>query len=127
MAFNSIIILPLRITQALFALLVLILLAYSSHNWSYYSYSPSSINFLIFVSVWTLLALIYLILAPMRFQRYAHKYAILGIEAITMLFWFAGFIALAALLSDVNVVGSASHWRPWRTGVAGDVFAAFEW
>jgi len=78
---------------------------------------------MIFTSVWTLLVLIYLILAPLRFAHLAHKYGILAAEAVTMIFWFAGFIALAVLLTDIgcrrgNVCGAA---------IAGDVFAAFEW
>jgi hypothetical protein len=52
MAFNSIIILPLRLTQALFAIIVLGVLAYSAHDWTWGHWSPDEINFLIFCSVW---------------------------------------------------------------------------
>lgn len=123
MAFNTIVILPLRIAQAVFAFLILILLSYSAHNWSYYG-TPSQMAFLIFCAVWTLLALVYLVLAPMKMQQYAHKYTILAVEAVTMIFWFAGFIAMADFLSWWSIGG---HWAPWSTAVAGDVFAAFTW
>ncbi|KAK3077419.1 hypothetical protein LTS18_010309, partial [Coniosporium uncinatum] len=119
MAFNFV--LPVRIVQAVFAIIVLGVLAYAAHDWSQW-WSPSSVNFLIFTSVWTLLALAYLIITPGRFPTLAHKYGILAAEAVTMLFWFAGFVALATLLGDINcragnVCGSS---------IAGDVFAAFE-
>ena len=41
-----------------------------------------------------------------------------------MLFWFAGFIALAVLLTDI---GCGSRNGVCAASVAGDVFAAFEW
>ena len=100
----------------------------ASSDWAWW-WSPSQINFLIFTSVWTLLALIYLIIAPARYPTAAHKFGILAAEVLTMLFWFAGFIALAVLLTDVGCsAGGAGHWwGPCRAAIAGDVFAAFEW
>merc|ERR1711964_869556 len=111
--------------QAVFSIIVLGTLAYAADRfWD----SPSEINFLIFVSVWTLLALAYLIVAPMKFQQFAHKWAILGLEAVTMIFWFAGFIALADLLGGARC-GSRAGRRSGvcRSSIAGCVFAAFEW
>jgi len=126
MGFNyGILILPIRAVQAVFSIIVLGTLAYAADRfWD----SPSEINFLIFVSVWTLLALAYLIVAPMKFQQFAHKWAILGVEAVTMIFWFAGFIALADLLGDARC-GSRAGRRSGvcRSSIAGCVFAAFEW
>lgn len=92
--------------------------------WSKYwhAYSPSEINFLIFASVWSLLALVYLILSPWKFPTAAHKFGILAAEALTMLFWFAGFIALAVFLTDRVCVG-----RVCDSAKAATVFAAFEW
>ncbi|KAJ9666104.1 hypothetical protein H2201_003782 [Coniosporium apollinis] len=112
MAFNFT--LPLRILQALFALIVL-----GCTSWIVSLYdvpgvrAPSSISFLLFTSIWTLLALIYLIVAPARFPQYAHKFGILGVEAVTMLFWFAGFIAAAVLLFTATTAMAALH--VWRT------------
>lgn len=64
--------------------------------------SPSEFNFLIFASVWSILALVYLIVVPWKFADRAvgHKFGILAAEAVTMIFWFAGFVALAVFLSD---------------------------
>lgn len=123
MAFNFT--LPLRVAQALLAILVLGLTAYvvSSWNGPYGTGSPTEANFLLFVSVWTILAVAYLIVAPARFPTAAHKFGILAAEAITMIFWFAGFIAFAVLLTDWG----CRRGSPCRTSQAAVVFAAFEW
>jgi len=116
--------LPLRVVQGVLAIIILGLLAYAANSWSW-SWSPSQVNFLIFTSVWTLLAVAYLIVAPLRFTVAAHKFGILAAEAVTMLFWFAGFIALAVLLTDIGCTGR--HGGVCGASIAGDVFAAFEW
>ena len=85
--------------------------------------SPSQVNFLVFTSVWTLLATAYLALTPIYMPRAAHKFVILAIEAVTMIFWFAGFIALAVFLSGLNLcLGNVC-----RSAEAATVFGAFEW
>lgn len=135
--------LPIRIVQAVLSIIVLGLMAYGmstflSHvfsfiitnifvaaaDWSYW-WSPDSVNFLVFTSVWSLLALIYLIVTPTHFPRLAHKWIIVAVEALTMLFWFAGFIALAVMLNNLDA--GHSHWGVLRASIAGDVFAAFLW
>lgn len=65
------------------------------------SWSPHSLNFMLFTSVWSLLAVAYLTLAPTRFPRAAHKSAIAAVEFLTMVFWFAAFIAVAVLWRDI--------------------------
>lgn len=85
--------------------------------------SPSQINFLIFTSIWTLLALAYLTLSPWLFPRAAHKFAILAVETLTMLFWFAGFIALSVFVSNLILCGG----RACNSAKAACVFGAFEW
>jgi len=117
-------ILPIRVIQAVLAIIVLGLLAYASNSWSWF-WSPSSVNFLIFTSVWTLLVVAYLVIAPMRFPAAAHRFGILAAEFVTMLFWFAGFIAVASLLGEIDCGGS--DWGPCKASIAADVFAAFEW
>lgn len=42
-----------------------------------------------------------------------------------MIFWFAGFVALAVMLNNVNC--GHSHWSVCQASIAGDVFAAFLW
>lgn len=95
-----------------------------AHWWDGYrhSYSPSQVNFLLFTCAWTILALAYLIVAPARFPVAAHKYGILAVEFLTMIFWFAGFIALAVLVDEYWCIG-----RVCDCAKAGAAFGAFLW
>ncbi|KAK7546245.1 membrane-associating domain-containing protein [Phyllosticta citricarpa] len=122
MAFNWL--LPLRIAQAVFTIIVLGLVSFVSNWWTnhWFADSPAEVNFLIFTSVWTLLALGYLLLAPWKFPAAAHKYAVLAVEALTMLFWFAGFIAIAVWLDNRVCFGTVCD-----SARAATAFAAFEW
>lgn len=79
---------------------------------------------MLFTSVWTLLAVAYLVLAPARFPAAAHKYAIAGVEAVTMIFWFAAWVAVAALWGDI---GCGSRSGVCGAGTAAIVFGAFIW
>ena len=90
---------------------------------SLYGDSPSRVNFLIFTAVWTFLIAPLLFLAPRRFPRYANKWAVLGLDAVTMLFWFAGFIALAVFHHRLLLCwGHVCHVM-----IAAIVFGAIEW
>lgn len=62
--------------------------------------TPGEIHYLIFVAVWTLLVLAFLMLAPKFLASIASNIVILALEFLTMLFWFAGFIALAIEVDD---------------------------
>jgi hypothetical protein len=123
MAFNFT--LPLRVAQGLLAILVLGLTAYVVSNWNgpWGTWSPAEANFLLFTAVWTLLAVAYLTIAPARFPTAAHKFGILAAEFLTMIFWFAGFIALAVLLTDWGCRRGSNC----RASQAATVFGAFEW
>lgn len=59
----------------------------------------------------------------MRFPAAAHKFAILAVEAVTMIFWFAGFIALAAMTGGWG----CGSFGPCRAAIAAAVFGAIEW
>jgi hypothetical protein len=84
--------------------------------------SPVEFNFLIFSSVWTLLALTYLTVVSARFPRLAHRFATLGADALTMTFWFGGFVALAVFLSSRVCFGNVCNVAKAAVG-----FAALEW
>jgi hypothetical protein len=107
--------------------------------------SPSQINFLIFVPLFSFISLAYIELAP-RFMkkgnlspthtsRYEHRgdgkltltashpYIHFGVELVNMLFYFAGFIALATFLGKLLFCrGSVC-----AAARADAVFAAFGW
>ncbi|OBT67267.1 hypothetical protein VE03_02630 [Pseudogymnoascus sp. 23342-1-I1] len=113
--------LPARAVQAVLAVIVLGLLADVTTNW----FTASEVNFLIFNSIWTLLAVAYLVIAPLTFPVAAHKYGILVAESLTMLFWFAGFIALGDLLGAIGCTSRMG--KPCGEPIAATVFGAFEW
>ncbi|KND94501.1 hypothetical protein TOPH_00876 [Tolypocladium ophioglossoides CBS 100239] len=62
---------------------------------------PGSLNFLVFASCFSMLSILYLELAPKVYQRAAHPYAALGVEATNTVFYFAGFIAYAVFLGGL--------------------------
>ncbi|CAZ84976.1 unnamed protein product [Tuber melanosporum] len=86
-------ILLLRVTQGVLAFIVLGVAAYVVDG---YDGAVDAANFLVFDSVWTFIALGYVVVTPMFFPNFHNRWAVLGVEAITMVFWFAGFVALAA-------------------------------
>lgn len=82
-------------------------------------------NFLLFDAIWTfLVAVPFLVLSPLYLQQFAHKYALIAVEAITLLFWFAGFIAVAAILPPSAACSRSSVCKGLQ---AATVFGAFEW
>ncbi|KAF1844668.1 uncharacterized protein K460DRAFT_365611 [Cucurbitaria berberidis CBS 394.84] len=122
---------PVRAVQAILSLTVLGLMGYVSSWWSTHwrQSSPSEVNFLLFAPAWSVLVLVPLLVIPLRFSHLllspAAKYGLLGLEALTMLFWFGGFIALAVFLRDRICFGmvcdvaragtavSAVNWVAW--------------
>jgi hypothetical protein len=90
-----------------------------------YYWTPASVAFMLFTSIWTLLAVAYLALAPTKFPRAAHKYAITAVEALTMLFWFAAFVAVASRWGNQWWVGKQGTF--YSAGIAAIVFSAFVW
>ncbi|KAK0674478.1 hypothetical protein QBC41DRAFT_965 [Cercophora samala] len=138
MSLSKKIILPLRAIQGLFALLVLALSSYVAHwyNTTTVISSPSSINFLFFVSLYSLLSILSLELLIPRFvapRTAASNYIALGVELSNVVFWFAGFVGLAVFLSKLlfcrgsvcqsaqaDVAFAAAGWLIWTgTGVLG--------
>ncbi|KAJ4369738.1 hypothetical protein N0V83_005501 [Neocucurbitaria cava] len=119
---------PVRGVQALLSVVVLGLMAYVSSWWSSHwrQLSPSEVNFMIFAPAWSILALTALLVIPMKFSHLlaspAARYGMLGLEALTMLFWFGGFIAMAVFLSDRICFGTVCD-----VARAGTVISAFNW
>ena len=91
-----------------------------------YNWSPASVDFMLFCSLWTLLAVAYLLLVPTRFPRFAHKFAIAAVEFITMIFWFAAFVAVAVRWNNAWW-GYGGKGTFYSCGVAAIVFSAFLW
>ncbi|KAJ9141894.1 hypothetical protein NKR23_g7543 [Pleurostoma richardsiae] len=94
-------VLPLRIVQGVFAVIVLGLSGYVAnwYNVDTLTSSPSQINFLVFTPVFSILSIAYLELAPRFLPRFTHPWATIALETTNVMFYFAGFVALAVFLS----------------------------
>ncbi|KAI1748897.1 membrane-associating domain-containing protein [Xylaria castorea] len=88
-----------HLVAAIFAIIELGLTAYwASLYHSYFGFggnSPSTVNFMIFNSVWSILVLVYIGLTPLYMTSVFHRLGALAVNVITAIFWFAGSIALA--------------------------------
>ncbi|KAI0837347.1 membrane-associating domain-containing protein [Hypoxylon sp. FL0890] len=98
---TNIIILGLRAAQLAFAFIVMALTAYVAHwyNVDTLTSSPSQINWLLAVSLFTIVSVAYLELTPRFIPRLSHKMVAVGIEAANAVFYFSGFVALAVFMS----------------------------
>ena len=102
-------------------------------DWGVNHDTPSQVAFLLFSSVWSLLALAYLVLAPVYLitggensshvsRNQTHRYAMTALDTITTIFWLAGWIALAEL------IGGPSTCTNFCAAIQASVaFAAFLW
>ncbi|ETS77532.1 hypothetical protein PFICI_11406 [Pestalotiopsis fici W106-1] len=110
----SMVILGLRAVQLLFGFIVLGLSAYVAHwyNADTLTASPSQIDWLLFCSLFTILSVVYLEVAPRAMPKIVHPMAVVAVELLNALFYFAGFIALSVFISKLlfcrgSVCGSA--------------------
>jgi len=123
MAFG--LLLPLRIAQFVFSIVVIGLSAYVAHWYDAdtLTASPSQINFLIFVPLFSFVSIAYLEVTPRFVPKASHPYLHLCFEVLNLLYYFAGFIALAVFLSKLLFCrGSVC-----AAARAAAVFAAFSW
>lgn len=80
---------------------------------------------MLFNGVWSLFIVVpYFILAPIFIPALAHRFALVAVDAVTMIFWFAGFIALAADIGDPQGCSKGSLCREMQAATA---FGAFSW
>ena len=102
--------------------------------------TPSQDAFELFCAVWTILVVIFLAASARLFDRKLHHpFIVLGLNALTMLFWFAAFIAMAVFHHnlenvdvfdgfDDNVYGVCGLIGSYCPSVeAAAIFGAFEW
>ena len=110
--------------SALLALLSLLELGLTAHVANATNGWIDPNNFLVFCSVWSLLVLFYLYFAPRHFSSppFFHRYAPLGLLAVTSLFWFAGAVAAAARLGAPRCRDGVC--RSFQAAIA---FAFFIW
>jgi len=128
------VVLPLRGVALLFSIIELGLTAYGvsifdgsvSDGFVTYYYNFGALNFLLFCSLWSILLLIYLIVS-LRMPHITHLFVTTALLFITMIFWFAGFVALAVFLG--STINGACSSGVGSCGVldAATAFAAFLW
>ncbi|KAF2443647.1 hypothetical protein P171DRAFT_432859 [Karstenula rhodostoma CBS 690.94] len=122
------IVLGARGLQALLSVVILGLMAYVASWWSTHwrAMSPVEVNFMVFSPVWSLLAVAALVVVPMKFSSLTTsapvKFGLLALETLTMLYWFAGFVALAVFLRDRICFGAVCD-----VAKAGTVLSAVNW
>lgn len=101
-----------HIVAAVFSIIELGLTGYlvSEYDGSYFGWhgsaSPDRTNFMLFNAIWSLLVLAYVGLTPLYMTSLFHKLAALALEALTMIFWFAGSIAVAVMIGAPKCGGS---------------------
>ncbi|KAL2127433.1 hypothetical protein VTI74DRAFT_10751 [Chaetomium olivicolor] len=124
--------LVIRITQGLFASLVLILSGFVAnwYNTTTTVPTPSEIKFLIFGAIWSCLSLLCIEVMIPRFLprtlKTHHHLLLLPLEATNALFYFAGFIALSVFLSKLLFCrGAVCHVAQADVALAAFSFAVW--
>ena len=113
----------ISIVHAVLAVFLIIELGLTAYMVDFFRHwTPSSYAFLLFCSVWSILMLLYLALAPRFAPRIYHNMIALGILAVTSLFWFAGATAVAARLGVPHC--DNNHCRSVQAAIA---FGYFIW
>jgi hypothetical protein len=110
----------LHIVGALFAFIDLVMAAYVADQ---FAISPSSVSFVVFCSVWSLLVLAYVGLFPVYVSQFYRSVVALGLLVVTAIFWFAGAIAEAVSVGT----RSCGAWSPCHTAQASIAFSFFLW
>ncbi|KAH8885791.1 hypothetical protein GQ53DRAFT_659009 [Thozetella sp. PMI_491] len=91
------------------------------HPWAQ---TPSQEGFMLFNAIWSLLVLAYVGLAPLYYTRIFHRLFSLVLEGITMIFWFAGSIALAVMFGGPYHCGANTYCGSVEAAIA---FGFFLW
>lgn len=86
------------------------------------SHSESRYNFMLFVTVWSFVVMLYTGLARSFFSRIYHSLIGLALISITALFWFAGSIAIA-----VDIPTNCRSNGDCRVVQAATAFGFFIW
>jgi hypothetical protein len=81
---------------------------------------------MLFNTIWTILVLVYLGVVPHVLATLYHSIIAFGLLGISTLFWFAGSIALAALIGAGNC-NVSSVCGPYRASQAATAFGFFIW
>jgi Membrane-associating domain len=85
--------------------------------------APAEVTFLVFTSLFSLLSIsLSMIASTARFEQYANPFAEIGMDALLMVCWFGGFIALPVFLKQRVCFGTVC-----KVAYASVFFSAMEW
>ncbi|KAK4235605.1 membrane-associating domain-containing protein [Achaetomium macrosporum] len=118
----------IRVTQGVFALIVLSLSGFVAHWYNTVTAfpSPPEINFLIFGAIWSWLSLVCIEVLPRFLPRTPKAYIAAPFDLTNTLFWFSGCIALSVFLGKLFFCrGSVCHAA--RADVAFGAFSFIIW
>ncbi|KAF2454488.1 hypothetical protein BDY21DRAFT_105238 [Lineolata rhizophorae] len=90
-------ILWVRAARALLAVIVLGLCAYSL---SIIAMIQASFN--VFAALWTFFVTTYILVAELAVPGMYHRFAVLGLEVVTLIFWLAGFASMSGLAANAD-------------------------
>ncbi|KFY23149.1 hypothetical protein V493_06050 [Pseudogymnoascus sp. VKM F-4281 (FW-2241)] len=139
MAENKTLSYTLRALQLIFAIIVMGTDGYAIHVFrghtvyvhfefgNFYSYYgvPNAWGFLMFCAAWTVLIVIFHLIAGISFaDRALIGYIRVAVEAVAVLSWLAGFIAVAVQISTDTCSAGKNSCGSLK---AATVFGAFEW
>lgn len=96
-------VLALRAVQGVFAVIILGLSAsvIQWYNDDTLTSPPAPVSFMIFVPLFSMVSCVYLEITPKFLPKYLHPWAVLGFEVINVIFYFAGFVAMAVFLNNL--------------------------
>lgn len=105
-------------------------------DWGVNHDTPSQVAFVLFASAWSILALMYLALAPLRLIKggenekqvrtnLIHRCAVTGLDVVTMVFWLAGWIALVDLIGGPTTCADFCAAIQASAGLAAGIWACF--
>jgi hypothetical protein len=99
-----------RFVQASLSVLLLGLVCYPTHIYTTaISNAPDALAFNIFTPVWTFIVLAYALIVPLKYPKCWNKWASLGLEVVTWVFWLTAFAIMADFVRKSSVFGKTNY------------------
>lgn len=99
-----------RVVQASLSVLLLGLVCYPTNIYTTaISNAPDALAFNIFTPVWTFIVLAYALFVPLKYPKYWNKWASLGLEVVTWIFWLTSFAIMADFVRKTSVYGKRNY------------------
>jgi len=100
----------IRIVQGGLSVLLLALVCYPTSVWTTsVTNAPDALAFNLFTAIWTFLVLGYAIAVPLKAPKYWNKWASIGLEIVTWVFWLAAFATMADFVRKSSYYGKYNY------------------